>query len=258
MRFFSIVLLSSLFLTRGSELNEWPIVGVFTQPSSYSDEPCNGDCFYIAASYVKYIESAGARVVPIPYEAETEELDYLFESMNGFLYTGGGADMSDAAKYLYSKAVQANDEGDFFPVWGTCLGFEWLMIATSGNDSILDSVFDSENYSIPLDFTAAVSQSRLFSHAPPEVVKTLATENVTMNNHMAGIAVDHFYATPELSTFYNVLSTNTDRAGWEFVSTVEAYNYPIYGTQWHPEKVIYCPLAYYQHAQLKTPASEHI
>ena len=33
-----------------------------------------------------------------------------------------------------------------------------------------------------------------------------------------------------------MLSTNKDRQGVEFVSMIEAYKYPIFGSQWHPEK----------------------
>ena len=67
-------------------------------------------------------------------------------------------------------------------------------------------------------------------------MEVLASENVTMNNHHYGIWVDHFDQTPSLTSFYEVLATNQDRNGDQFVSTIEAKNYPIYGTQWHPEK----------------------
>jgi hypothetical protein len=50
---------------------------------------CGGDCQYIAASYVKYIESAGARAVPISYNANQSHLDFLFASLDGFLFPGG-------------------------------------------------------------------------------------------------------------------------------------------------------------------------
>jgi len=29
----------------------------------------------------------------------------------------------ESAGYLLDKAIAANDKGDYFPVWGTCLGF---------------------------------------------------------------------------------------------------------------------------------------
>ena len=46
---------------------------------------------------------------------------------------------------------QANDNGDYFPLWGTCLGFELLSVLTSGTDAVLSAV-DAENISLPLDF----------------------------------------------------------------------------------------------------------
>ena len=67
-------------------------------------------------------------------------------------------------------------------------------------------------------------------------MNVLGSENVTMNNHHYGIYTEHFHNTESLNTFFNVLSVNKDRKGVEFVSTMEAYKYPIYGTQWHPEK----------------------
>lgn len=36
-----------------------------------------------------------------------------------------------------------------------------------------------------------------------------------------------------------MLSTNADRNGKTFVSAVESYKYPIYGTQFHPEKPMF-------------------
>ncbi|NXT85073.1 GGH hydrolase, partial [Zapornia atra] len=45
----------------------------------------------------------------------------------------------------------------------------------------------------------------------------------------------NFTKNEKLRNFYNVLTTNTaDEV--EFISTMEAYKYPIYGVQWHPEK----------------------
>lgn len=38
-----------------SDLNNWPIVGLFAQPTQKQDKACGGNCQYIAASYVKYL-----------------------------------------------------------------------------------------------------------------------------------------------------------------------------------------------------------
>jgi len=222
--------------------NNWPIIGVFTQPTTSTAGDCGGNCLYVAASYVKYLESAGARVVPINYYASNAELDTLFNSINGIFFPGGSSAFPASAQYMFDKVVAANGAGDFFPLWGTCMGFEWLMIAGSRNQNILDphsGVLDAENYSIPLNFTAAMKDSKLFDHAPPAIVNILSKYDVTMNNHMYGIYPTTLASTPALASLYNVLSTNYDRAGVEFVSTVEAFNYPIFGSQWHPEKNAY-------------------
>lgn len=41
----------------------------------------------------------------------------------GFVQTG---------LFLLKLAKEANDNGDFFPVWGTCLGFEFMLFAETG------------------------------------------------------------------------------------------------------------------------------
>ena len=193
----------------------------------------------MAASYVKEIESSGARVVPVNYYASKDELDLLFESLNGFFFVGGGAVYPESAQYIFDKTVAANDAGDYMPLWGTCMGFQWLLIAASRDVDILDpktGQFDAYNYSIPLNFEPNAQKSKLFKDAPTGVYEILATENVTMNNHHYGIYTNHFLQTESLTSFFNMLSTNEDREGVEFVSTIEAFQYPIFGTQWHPEK----------------------
>jgi hypothetical protein len=71
-----------------SERNDWPIIGMFTQPSTSSRAECGGSCLYLAASYVKQIESAGARVVPINYYAT--EVSIISSNINFLLsYTIG-------------------------------------------------------------------------------------------------------------------------------------------------------------------------
>lgn len=210
-------------------VNDRPIIGVYAQPASIMQ---GGE--YIAASYVKWIESAGGRVVPIGYDAPFSELDDVFSSINGLLFPGGDALVNDKASYLYALALKANDAGNVFPVWGTCLGFEWLLQMTSKDTSILDHGYDAMNISLSLDFTSA--PSRIFQNASPLILETFVSRNVTLNNHHSGIEPENFYAHPVLSAFYSVVAVNIDRQARPFVSIIEAKNYPIYGVQFHPEK----------------------
>ena len=58
------------------------------------------------------------------------------------MFPGGGSslDTSGYAKIgslLYDLAIKANENGDYFPVWGTCLGFELLLYLSAGKENYL-------------------------------------------------------------------------------------------------------------------------
>ncbi|XP_067305641.1 gamma-glutamyl hydrolase [Pseudorasbora parva] len=215
--------------------NDRPIIGVLAQELF---EPLPERNSYIAASYVKFLESAGARVVPLRINRSDEEYTRLFKSINGVLFPGGGASIessgySKAASVFYRLALEANSNGDYFPIWGTCLGFEQLTLLTGGE--LLLSQTNTSGVALQLDFTDAVRDSRLFRDFPEELLKSLALERLTENSHQWSLTTENFTKSERLKNFYRVLSTNTD-GEHEFVSTMEAYDFPIYATQWHPEK----------------------
>jgi len=221
------------------EAAQRPIIGVFSQPTSGTLKPHGTS--YIAASYVKFLESAGARVVPIHYDSTQAQLKQLFQSINGILFPGGATDLDPSTQFyrsaffLYQLAIDANDKGDYFPIEGHCLGFELLHLMTSRNASLLGWV-DAEDIALQLDFTPKLVKSRIFADAPTDVLNILKTERVTMNNHMRAVFPRDYTLNPLLDQFYDILSTNVDRDNVTFISTVEAKDYPIYAYQWHPEK----------------------
>ena len=108
------------------------VIGIIDQPV-INEDGCNlsalGDK-YLPASYVKLVESTGARVVPIPFDAPLEKLEELFNSVNGIIFPGGDADFTPGtlfynnAQYLFNLTIAANDAGDYFPLIGICQGME--------------------------------------------------------------------------------------------------------------------------------------
>ena len=63
---------------------------------------------------------------------------------------------------------------------------------------------------------------------------------MTLNNHHQGVTPHDFHANPQLPRAFEVLATNLDRKGREFVSVVEGKGgLPVWATQWHPEKNIF-------------------
>ena len=121
---YTLFILACISITQKivSGYNSRPVVGILSQPLDGENS------YYIAASYVKWLESAGARSIPIPYDADQELVSEIFSQINGLLFPGGAADLPITAKYLWDLAVERNLNGDFFPVWGTCLGFEFMLM----------------------------------------------------------------------------------------------------------------------------------
>ena len=52
---------------------------------------------------------------------------------------------SQAGIFLVELAMEANKNGDYFPVWGTCLGYELLMMTITRNPHTLNETFDNNN-----------------------------------------------------------------------------------------------------------------
>ncbi|XP_056156867.1 zgc:171566 [Lampris incognitus] len=222
---------------RPRQLNYRPIVGVLAQENLPRDRFARGSS-YIAASYVKYLEGAGARVTPIRINRTEEEYAKIFNSINGLLLPGGDVDLqtsqfSQAAKIFYNLALKANDAGDYFPIWGTCQGFQQLTVLTA-NKNLL-TLTDTKAVALPLTLTPEARFSRLFRNFPRDVLQSLADENITSNFHSWSLSKQNYTGNARLKRFYKVLSINSDGKK-DFISTMEAYRYPFYAVQWHPEK----------------------
>jgi len=186
-------------------------------------------------------------VAHIPYDASIEELTRLFHSVNGLLLPGGDANFSpglpfyDGAHHLVQMAMEANRQGTYFPVLGICQGMQMLtvMLAGSNCSAIAINAFDSENLSLPLDFTPAADSSMLWGEAPLWVKESVTQRNLTFNNHDDGLPPEYVEQFPGLKQSIVVLSTNQDRKGKQFVSSWEGKDLPFWGLQFHPSKNAY-------------------
>lgn len=216
------------------KVNLRPIIGILTQPSDLGE-----DDELIRSVYVQFLESAGARVVPIRGKKPPEYYRSIFKKINGVFFPGGKSNTTcgpyyESGKAMYDLAIKANDEGDYFPIWGTCLGLELMTVLTSGK--WLMTVTDSENMTIPLTLVQGYDESRLLKNIPSNILRYLVSEPVTQNNHEFSLLVKDYMANHKLKNFYKVLATNHGRDRREFVSLIESYKYPFYASQWHPEK----------------------
>ncbi|XP_065342387.1 gamma-glutamyl hydrolase-like [Cloeon dipterum] len=233
---------AAFVVTAQRDLNLRPVIGVLSQELSSSLESVWGELNYtsfVAASYVKFLEAAGARVVPVKINRDLSYYQQLIHSINGLLIPGGAnfyntSGYGQAGEIMYNLAVELNRQGDYFPVWGTCLGFELLVYLMAGKDDPR-IVCDAWDKADPLDFEPGFNQSKLFAPALPAVVNILANEAVTANFH-------RYCVTKELMSSANIvddiaiLATSVDHEGLRYVSAFESRTMPIYAVQFHPEK----------------------
>ncbi|KAH8256929.1 hypothetical protein KR038_000033 [Drosophila bunnanda] len=241
-----------------------PIIGVLTQ-EVYSDglisRHFDNKTSYIAASYVKYLEGAGARVLPIWIGRNRSYYEDVMHKINGVLLPGGATwfnetnGYGDAGEHLIQLAVELNDEGTYMPVWGTCLGMELLVYKMAkGKEHRIDC--DGKGIALPVEFKEGMinrqlanlkvitfsqsdyNKSRLFTAISDDIVAAMVNENVTYHWHQFCYTEKDFEE-DLLNETWRVISLNHDWNGIEFISTIEHVKYPFYGVQFHPEKPLY-------------------
>ena len=131
-----------------------------------------------------------------------------------------------------------NDDGVYFPVWGTCLGMEQMTTwPLNPPQNLLSNCTGAEAIPLPVNFTKEASTSKLYGNAPSYILDTLANEKITPNFHSFCLSMKTYLSNPALRSFYTVTTTNTDSSGLVYASSMESKQYPFYGVQWHPEMI---------------------
>jgi len=233
-----------------------PLIGILSQDtSSYIKKfTYREDAFwsYVAGSYVDWIGQAGAMPVLIPFDLPRKELDFYLQHLDMFLLPGGGADLidqknatkttpvQDTAHYIINWVKKKNDEGRYYPLFATCLGFEQLIISENnqGTDA-LDCSFEDEhkNHTVIIN-EEGLKNSKLWRKLDQERIRDTFASSVLYFTHTCGIEKLNWTKYSSLKNDYWVIGT-TKQFGdnpREFISSIEHKKYPIFSNQWHPEK----------------------
>ena len=238
-----VLLLASLCLAQ----QQRPIIGVVTQASEIGFP--HQDDSYIAASYVKFVEAGGARVVPVFYDGSDEYLESVYQQTNGVLFPGGGQHLDQSAllhtaEFFLNKSMASSlAGGNLWPTFGHCQGFEVLLMAivnlNRSQCMTRDPAFVSENVSLPLTFLPG--QSNWFANMSDSIKSTLSTTNATLNNHQWSISLESFSSFQRSTPlkYFRPLTTTVSPGGRRFVSTFEATNAPVWAMQFHAEKPVF-------------------
>ena len=131
-------------------------------------------------------------------------------------------------------AKEFNDQGRYFPVWGTCLGFESMLIALSDFDLILDTDLEDNNVNHPVIFIRSVRS----------IFDTLMTDDEFANirslqlmffNHHFGFRMNKITESKFIADNIDILSAVFTTRNEEVLAGYKHKNYPFYGVQYHPE-----------------------
>jgi len=221
-----------------------PIIGILTNPMI--DETDDIKESFINLSYVKWLETAGAEIVPIHPWFSDIELDNILGKVNGILFQGGSASLridfpfAITATKILRRVIKEKDENNkILPLWGTCLGFELLHVIISGSSSVLSNFNAYNTLSSLLLNSDANKTSKLYSLFSDQDVLNIKSESLTAQYHHWGVGLKQYQIFDDLDNFFVQTSFAYDLDNQLYIASVEAKHYPIYGTQFHSEKTSY-------------------
>ena len=200
-----------------------PIIGIL--PIPIDQKECGDSHIYY--NYIKWFKNHDIAYTIIPSDCDN------VSHVDGLFLPGNKVDVDLNTVYhrfckrMFRLAIRENERGRYFPVWGTCLGFEQMVAIVAADIGVLTRVDSEERRSAIKPYKSA-PMSYLLQHIH-------IPKQVTYNHHLA-ISLGTFERDAKLSRFFRILGTSRDRNNKEYVATIEALHYPFYGVQWHPER----------------------
>jgi gamma-glutamyl hydrolase len=187
-------------------------------------------------NYIRWIEHTGAKAIILPYSISKNDLKRQMESIQGVVWTGGAIETdryteNQRLTYLttlhrcFLQAKEYNDQGRYFPIWGSCLGFEMLVLM--GEDIPLSKFFDhlqshERSGKNTIEFTS--NASRLKRFFPLKLRNAMARMHCATHHHKLGF---------DITPLPHIRIVSVDSG---FINMVEYVDYPFYGVQFHPER----------------------
>jgi anthranilate/para-aminobenzoate synthase component II len=129
-----------------------------------------------------------------------------------------------------------------WPIMGICQGLE--VISVFLNDDKVDTldIIDIYGQSLPIDWNVhdITLESRLFQTFPDYLVEAMDNDGLALHAHTYSISLETFNKTKGLNEFMKVTQTDvwkrpSDGKMIKFIASMEAKEYPIFTTMYHPE-----------------------
>jgi len=197
----------------------------------------------------------------LPYRIGKERAYYesMMGQINGILLPGGAVFIDEAdrqthpdltsdcvrsAEHIYQLAIERNqrarrqdDAGGYFPVWGTCLGFQLLLVHAAEEPKIRTDC-QPMRQAMPIKLTEDYMKSKLFENLGDSAAREMENHPFACHQHRYCITKENL-ETCGLAKDWHPLATQKDSAGLEFITIVEHRRFPIFGCQFHPERAAF-------------------
>jgi len=208
-------------------------VGIPTMPVKGSKNS------YITVTNVEWLEQGGLTVVPIPVNTPLKEARTLCKGLSG-LFLQGGPQYDRQYIFLVRTLLKEAIENRI-PVWGTCHGFQMLIMLIGGVWPLDDMKGMIQKRAILLEqdtkdsilYRTATKAQKAHLHKP--LVITGQQPIGVPFSHENGITLKHFLRNKILCHVFHILTTTKDSHGTEYVSSIEGKSLPFWGVQYHPE-----------------------
>jgi gamma-glutamyl hydrolase len=208
------------------------MIGIITAPNVKHDLKCTQS--YLNLAYIHWIEMADEQAMIIPYDISEKELLVILQRIHGVVWVGGAIEntkthtktqyntLINTLFYCYQYAIRENTNGNYYPIWGTCLGFDILLMFANQKPSLKESLIPFPLHGVyPTSFTITKSKlKKWFSHS---MLQKMKKQPCVFHNHK--------YGNITVPSSVDIISKHDN-----FINMIEFKEYPFYGVQFHPEQ----------------------
>ena len=138
---------------------------------------------------------------------------------------------------IINLANEQNKKGKKFPIWGTCLGFEAILHAMS-DYKIERTIVNTKNTNMKIRWEEKNFQKSAFEDVlRTSVAAEMSQSPISFFAQKFGFTTKEWERLPILNDFKVI--GYYEKKGMKVVSAIEHRKYPIFGVQFHPEKVLF-------------------
>lgn len=223
-----------------------PTIAILSAPEPAKQRPIKAT--RISNNYVKWIGASGGRVVAMHVWQSDEEIIKILESVNGVLIQGGKepVDKNDIytqkVNLIINKAKEINDSGKVFPILGSCLGFEFL-IMNELPDQNKEDIFSRVDVGPTIrrvEFSDIdVEGSQLMKYVSLSDKESMRNEDILTRFHYYAMLPYTYNQLDKIKETYKAISYSTDKNKIDYIIAIEGKKYPFFGVNYHMEKTVF-------------------